>query len=158
MADVTARRGERTVLRRVGVLAVAVALALLRITTAQTADPEPDAAGSLASAAGDGDLPRLNVTGNYVTGISSGGYMATQLQIAYSSRFRGAGVFSAGPYYCALGSATIALWSRAPPTTCPPLQPGVTLLGHRGQEGPDGLEVVAGQLPAGDRAWFKRES
>ncbi len=111
MDDVTPPRGERTVLRRVGVLAVAVALALLGITTAQTADPEPDAAGSVASAAGDGDLPRLNVTGNYVTGISSGGYMATQLQIAYSSRFRGAGVFSAGPYYCALGSVTIALES-----------------------------------------------
>ncbi|HEV7211827.1 MAG TPA: hypothetical protein VGN47_08970, partial [Blastococcus sp.] len=40
-------------------------------------------------------LPRLNVTRDYVTGISSGGYMATQLQIAYSSRFRAAGIFSA---------------------------------------------------------------
>ena len=61
------------------------------------------------AAATQATLPRLNITDNYVTGISSGGYMATQLQVAYSSRFRGAGVFSAGPYYCAQGSLTIAL-------------------------------------------------
>jgi poly(3-hydroxybutyrate) depolymerase len=54
-------------------------------------------------------LPRLNVTRDYVTGISSGGYMATQLQIAYSSRFRAAGIFSAGPYWCAQDSVAIAL-------------------------------------------------
>jgi poly(3-hydroxybutyrate) depolymerase len=61
-----------------------------------------------ANAAGSG-LPRLNVSRDYVTGISSGGYMATQLQIAYSSRFRGAGIFSAGPYWCAQGNVVIAL-------------------------------------------------
>jgi poly(3-hydroxybutyrate) depolymerase len=36
-----------------------------------------------------------------VAGISSGGFMAVQLQIAYSSRFHGAAIFAGGPYYCA---------------------------------------------------------
>src|SRR4051812_3771926 len=54
-------------------------------------------------------LPRMNITRDYVAGISSGGYMATQLQIAYSSRFRAAAIFSAGPYWCAKDSVAIAL-------------------------------------------------
>ena len=36
-------------------------------------------------------LPRLDITGVYVTGVSSGGFMATQLQVAYSGTFDGAG-------------------------------------------------------------------
>src|SRR4051794_23367785 len=35
-----------------------------------------------------------------VTGLSSGGMMATQLGIAYSSYFRGVGVFAGGIYGC----------------------------------------------------------
>jgi poly(3-hydroxybutyrate) depolymerase len=42
-----------------------------------------------------------------VSGVSSGGYMAVQLQVAYSSRVQGLGAFAAGPYYCARGS----LWT-----------------------------------------------
>ena len=55
-----------------------------------------------------GALPRLNISGVYVTGASSGGYMATQLQVAYSSTFQGAGIFTAGPY-----SAAQAIWQRS---------------------------------------------
>lgn len=36
-----------------------------------------------------------------VSGFSSGGYMAVQLQVAYSGSIIGAGVMAAGPYYCA---------------------------------------------------------
>ena len=43
-----------------------------------------------------------------VSGISSGGYMAVQLHIAFSSSFNGSGIFAAGPYYCAQGSLAIA--------------------------------------------------
>ena len=68
-------------------------------------------------------LPRLNVTRDYVTGISSGGYMATQLQIAYSSRFRAAGIFSAGPYWCAQDSVAIALQACSDDTVPIDLQP-----------------------------------
>jgi poly(3-hydroxybutyrate) depolymerase len=49
-------------------------------------------------------LPRLNITGDYVTGVSSGGFMATQLQVAYSGTFKGAGVIAAGPYDCGQGT------------------------------------------------------
>lgn len=40
-----------------------------------------------------------------VSGLSSGGYMAVQMHVAYSATFRkGAGVVAGGPYYCAEGS------------------------------------------------------
>lgn len=36
-----------------------------------------------------------------VSGLSSGGFMAVQLQVAYSASIAGAGVVAGGPYYCA---------------------------------------------------------
>ncbi len=51
-------------------------------------------------------LPKLNIdkAQNSVSGVSSGGYMAVQLHIAYSAVFRkGAGVIAGGPYNCAEG-------------------------------------------------------
>lgn len=56
-----------------------------------------------------GVLSRHAISGVYVAGVSSGGYMATQLQVAYSSRIRGAAIFAAGPYYCAEFSLAQAL-------------------------------------------------
>ena len=55
-------------------------------------------------------LPRLAIEPHAVTvsGVSSGGYMATQFQISFSSMVRGIGVFAAGPWYCARGSLTRA--------------------------------------------------
>jgi len=44
-----------------------------------------------------------------VAGISAGGYMATQLQVAYSKTFHGAAIFAGGPYYCAQDNVYIAL-------------------------------------------------
>ncbi len=105
------RPARRRLRRRVAVLGTAFVLALVGVFVVQTADNPPPDTGAVASAAGEGSLPQLKVTENYVTGISSGGYMATQLQVAYSSRFRGAGIFSAGPYWCAMGSVVIALES-----------------------------------------------
>jgi poly(3-hydroxybutyrate) depolymerase len=48
-------------------------------------------------------LPRLTVDPAQITvsGLSSGGFMANQLGIAYSSTFKGVGVFAGGPYMCA---------------------------------------------------------
>ncbi|HEY0855426.1 MAG TPA: PHB depolymerase family esterase [Albitalea sp.] len=48
-------------------------------------------------------LPALNVDTSQTTvsGLSSGGFMANQLGIAYSSTFKGVGVFAGGPYTCA---------------------------------------------------------
>ncbi|HSZ40225.1 MAG TPA: PHB depolymerase family esterase [Trebonia sp.] len=61
-------------------------------------------AGARASTASS--LPSYDITGVYVAGVSSGGFMATQLQVAYSSLFDGAGVFAAGPYDCGQGDVT----------------------------------------------------
>ncbi|RDJ97383.1 extracellular catalytic domain type 2 short-chain-length polyhydroxyalkanoate depolymerase [Cupriavidus lacunae] len=49
------------------------------------------------------ELPRLNidVKETSVSGISSGGFMAVQLSVAYSSIIKGVGIVAAGPYYCA---------------------------------------------------------
>jgi len=49
-----------------------------------------------------------SISATYVAGVSSGGYLATQLHVAYSGSFRGAAVFAGGPYYCARGSLTQA--------------------------------------------------
>jgi poly(3-hydroxybutyrate) depolymerase len=74
-----------------------------------------------ATPAPDGALPRLAVTGSYVAGVSSGGYLATQLQVAYSSRIRGAAVFSAGPYWCAQSNVALALYGCMVDTMSPDL-------------------------------------
>jgi poly(3-hydroxybutyrate) depolymerase len=60
----------------------------------------------------------------FVAGLSSGGYMATQLHVAYSRTFHGAAIFAAGPYYCAQGSEYLALYAcggNAYPTDLPQL-------------------------------------
>jgi hypothetical protein len=53
----------------------------------------------------------VNPTTVTVAGFSSGGYMAVQLQIAYSSHFHGTAVFAGGTYYCAQDDAV--LWVAA---------------------------------------------
>ena len=60
-------------------------------------------AGSACAAA----LPQLAVDPAEVSvsGLSSGGYMAVQMHVAYSATFtKGAGVVAGGPFYCAEGS------------------------------------------------------
>ena len=72
----------------------------------------------LAASAAAQPLPRLGATTNDVTvsGISSGGYMAVQFQVAYSSLVRGAGIVAGGPYYCAEGSVRRALGNCMAPS------------------------------------------
>ncbi|SAL37677.1 extracellular catalytic domain type 2 short-chain-length polyhydroxyalkanoate depolymerase [Caballeronia telluris] len=55
-------------------------------------------------------LPALDidVSQTSVSGLSSGGFMAVQLGVAYSSIVKGVGVVAGGPYYCAQGSIAIA--------------------------------------------------
>ena len=58
-----------------------------------------------------GRLPHLPLAADGVTvsGISSGGAMAVQFHVAWSSLVHGAGVIAAGPYYCAENSMRRAL-------------------------------------------------
>jgi len=62
-------------------------------------------------------LPALHASpdGVTVSGVSSGGYMAVQLQVAYSTRVTGVGVIAGGPYYCAQGSLFTALYNCMKP-------------------------------------------
>src|SRR5215469_897122 len=68
------------------------------------------AAASSPTAAQTVSLPSYNVdiSQTSVSGLSSGGFMAVQFEVAFSSTLRGAGVIAGGPYYCAQGSQTTA--------------------------------------------------
>lgn len=83
--------------RRALVAAVVIGLVTAWIASVPTSSAEP--AG----------LPKLRISGHYVAGISSGGFMATQLQVAHSATFDGAAVVSAGTYHCADGNIVLAL-------------------------------------------------
>jgi len=85
-------------LRAAAVLAAALTLAQLPAPSAEAITP---VAGTLKS---------YNISKVYVAGVSSGGYMATQLQLAYSGRIKGAAIFAAGPYYCAQMNVSQALY------------------------------------------------
>jgi poly(3-hydroxybutyrate) depolymerase len=56
-------------------------------------------------------LPALNIDirETSVSGISSGGYMAVQFQVAHSGIVKGAGVVAAGPWYCARNDVARAI-------------------------------------------------
>jgi poly(3-hydroxybutyrate) depolymerase len=95
------RAGRRLAVLGTALLGTAVLVTLAGMTTAAAAAPNKS----------DGGLPRLDVTDTYVAGVSSGGYMATQLQVAHSSRIAGATIFSAGPYWCAMDSVAVAVQS-----------------------------------------------
>lgn len=54
----------------------------------------------------EGKPPRTDVT---VSGLSSGGAMAAQLHLAYSSVFSGSGIVAGPPYFCAEGTILAAI-------------------------------------------------
>jgi poly(3-hydroxybutyrate) depolymerase len=56
-----------------------------------------------------GSKLNLNLKNISVSGLSSGGYMATQFHIAQSDWVTGAGVIATGPYYCARNNIRTAL-------------------------------------------------
>src|SRR5215813_188675 len=67
-------------------------------------------AESSPTAAQTVSLPSYNVdiSQTSVSGLSSGGFMAVQFEVAFSSTLRGAGVIAGGPYYCAQGNLLTA--------------------------------------------------
>jgi hypothetical protein len=50
----------------------------------------------------------VDITQTSVSGVSSGGYMAVQFDVAFSSLIKGAGIIAGGPYYCAQSDPTTA--------------------------------------------------
>ena len=65
-----------------------------------------------------------------VSGISSGGYMAVQFQVAHSKLVRGAGILAGGPYDCAQGSTWRALTRCMSPSGWAPLPTVAELRAH----------------------------
>ncbi|MFS2294521.1 MAG: hypothetical protein FWJ90_17800, partial [Actinomadura sp.] len=79
----------------------AVGLAAASLPVAKAAVPPPTS----------GALGEYDISATHVSGLSSGGFMANQLHVAYSDVFEGAGIFSAGPYDCAQNSLVTALYA-----------------------------------------------
>lgn len=77
---------------------------------AAVAPPVAEPAGAVRAvrSAALGTYP-IDRTKIMAAGVSSGAYMATQLQVAYAKTFKGAAIFAGGPYFCAQDSVTIAL-------------------------------------------------
>lgn len=85
--------------RRRGLSTAAGLVLGLALAAPAIAEEPPETLPRLALAAGD----------TSVIGVSSGGYMATQLAVAWPERFQGLGVLAAGPWACAQGSLGLAL-------------------------------------------------
>ena len=100
--------------RRLGLEALLLSLSLsLSLSTGlgcgeHPLDPQEPAAGLVVGAASVVPLGAYNadIHQTSVSGISSGGYMAVQLHVAFSSIMKGAGIFAGGPYHCAGSSGT----------------------------------------------------
>lgn len=91
---------------RIGRLLVA-ALTAVGIAAVSTAAP----ATAAVPAPTAGSLQQYDISATYVSGLSSGGFMANQLHVAHSDVFQGAGIFSAGPYDCAQNNLNTALYA-----------------------------------------------
>ena len=75
----------------------------------------PWLAGAASSASGSTDPKPVplaaygaNPAQTSVSGLSSGAFMAVQMQVAWSASIVGAGVIAGGPYYCAAGNLLFA--------------------------------------------------
>ncbi|WP_371656499.1 MULTISPECIES: fibronectin type III domain-containing protein [unclassified Streptomyces] len=82
-------------------VSAAIALSISPVTDAGAAAPTP----------AKGLLQPLDIDSVYVSGVSSGGFLANQLHVAHSEVFKGVGIFSAGPYECAQANLTTALYA-----------------------------------------------
>ena len=88
-----------------------------------------------------------------VSGVSSGGYMAVQMQVAHSSRVTGVGALAAGPYYCAQGSLWTAMHHCMTPGGWTPLPSMQTLKGHTDRLARERLIDATGNLGKA-RVWL----
>lgn len=65
-----------------------------------------------------------DLTQTSISGLSSGGFMAAQFEVAFSKSLIGAGIVAGGPFYCA-GSSSLNSYLKNATTTCmKPVGPG----------------------------------
>lgn len=96
--------------RRPAALLLFAAAALFPVTAPAAATPAPVSVSvSAAAVPVPGTLQPYAIGAVHSSGISSGGYMATQLHVAYSGTFSGSAVFASGPYHCARNMLATAL-------------------------------------------------
>jgi poly(3-hydroxybutyrate) depolymerase len=88
-----------------------------------------------------------------VSGISSGGYMAVQFHVAFSSIVQGAGVLAAGPYACAQRSTWTALHNCMQPDAANP-PPNVATLIELTENAAHAGSIDATTRLHGDRVWL----
>lgn len=104
-----------------------------------TLDPQDPAVGLAVGAASAVPLGAYNadIHQTSVSGISSGGYMAVQLHVAFSSIMKGAGIFAGGPYHCAgsSGTSTQAQNSCQHASPLPDVNESVTYTDHQAAAG-----------------------
>jgi hypothetical protein len=62
----------------------------------------------------------IAASGFTVSGVSSGGYFAQQMHVAFSSEILGAAIVAGGPYYCSQGRLRVPRAMRIPRCTVPP--------------------------------------
>lgn len=95
-------------------------------------------------------LPALNaaIGETSVSGISSGGYMAVQMQVVHASIMRGAGVVAGGPFGCAEGRVDQALG------TCMEGTPDARALAAKVRELATGNQVDAPEHLARQQVWL----
>lgn len=100
-------------------------------------------------------LPPLNadITQTSVSGISSGGAMAVQFHVAYSSLVKGAGVLAGVPFACAGNSASKAVRNCMQPDSSHPVPPLNELVSLTDQLVGSGAIDATTHL-AGDRGWL----
>ena len=100
-------------------------------------------------------LPALgaDIAAVTVSGVSSGGYMAMQFQVAHSSMVYGVGALAAGPYYCAQGSFWQAYYSCTNPSAMKPLPRAEDLKGQSERYARAGLVDSTGHISAA-RVWL----
>ncbi len=103
-------------------------------------------AGATDAAADDVAVPHLTLDTSSVTvsGLSSGGFMAVQFHVAFSSLVKGAAIFAGGPYMCSKGSVSTALTSCASGSPAPDVAASVKATNDAAQAGavdaPSGLQ------------------
>ena len=111
------------------------------------------ACGGTPGPAGEG-LPALGLDPVItVSGISAGGYMASQFHLAHAERVAGAAILAAGPWYCAMGSLQrgLGVCISGDENTLP-----TAPLVAQARELAAGGHIAALEALSGDRVWVFR--
>jgi poly(3-hydroxybutyrate) depolymerase len=108
---------------------------------------------SIARIADAQELPQLTLeeSATTVSGLSSGGFMAVQLHVAFSERIAGAGIVAGGPYFCSRGEVLTAL-NQCMQTVLGPPDSGALLAMAQGFAAEGEIDSLSGL--EGDRVYL----